>query len=105
EEIREKAGYMLWLTPEERDLWQRGDCLMELYGSYCDKVETVRDVDELSRVVEDLFSTLYDHHDTRAWKGRRHEAQPDEPMDYRTYYTRGGSGAKPAFDPEVRRTW
>jgi len=105
EEIREKAGYMLWLTPEEKDLWQRGDCLMELYGSYCDKVETVRDVDELSRVVEDLFSTLYDHHDTRAWKGRGHAAAPEEPRDYRTYYTRGKSGAAPAFDPDVRRQW
>jgi uncharacterized protein with von Willebrand factor type A (vWA) domain len=78
EEIREKAGYLLWLTPEERDLWQRGDCLMELYGSYCDKVETVRDVDELSRVVEDLFATLFDHHDTRAWKGRQRQAKADE---------------------------
>src|SRR5512138_333893 len=74
EEIREKAGYMLWLTPEDKELWQRGDCLMELYGSYCDKVETVRDVDELSRVVEDLFATLYDHHDTRSWHGRRHDS-------------------------------
>ena len=105
EEIREKAGYMLWLTPEERDLWQRGDCLMELYGSYCDKVETVRNVDELSLVVEDLFATLYDHHDTRSWQGRRHDSAPEEPRDYRTYYTRGSSGAQPAFDPEVRRTW
>lgn len=104
EEIREKAGYLLWLTPEEKDLWQRGDCLMELYGSYCDRVETVRDVDELSRVVEDLFSTLYDHHDTRAWKGRRHESSHGEPLDYRTYYSRGSKVA-PAFDPEVRRSW
>jgi uncharacterized protein with von Willebrand factor type A (vWA) domain len=105
EEIREKAGYMLWLTPEERDLWQRGDCLMELYGSYCDKVETVRTVDELSLMVEDLFATLYDHHDTRAWQGRKHDSAPEEPRDYRTYYTRTGSGAEPAFDPEVRRRW
>jgi len=105
EEIREKAGYMLWLTPEDKELWQRGDCLMELYGSYCDRVETVRDVDELSRVVEDLFSTLYDHHDTRAWKGRRREAKPEDPQDYRNYYTRSNSGAKPAFDSEVRRKW
>ncbi|KAF0215457.1 MAG: VWA containing CoxE family [Geobacteraceae bacterium] len=88
EEIREKAGYMLWLTPEERDIWHRGDCLMELYGSYCDRVEVVRDVDELSRVVEDLFCTLYDHHDTRAWK-RRREPKVEEPDDYGTYYTRG----------------
>jgi len=78
---------------------------MEQYGSYCDKVETVRNVDELSLVVEDLFATLYDHHDSRAWQGRRHDSAPEEPRDYRTYYTRGSSGAQPAFDPEVRRTW
>jgi uncharacterized protein with von Willebrand factor type A (vWA) domain len=104
EEIREKAGYMLWLTPEERDTWERGDCLMELYGSYCDRVEVVRNVDELSLVVEELFHTLYDHHDTRAWKGRRHEPKAEEPYDYRTYYTKK-SGATPAFDPDVRRQW
>jgi uncharacterized protein len=104
EEIRERAGYMLWLTPEERDIWQRGDCLIDLYGSYCDRVEVVRDVDELSRVVEDLFCTLYDHHDTRAWKGRQREPRAEEPYDYRTYYTRGG-GATPALDPTVRRQW
>ena len=86
EEIREKAGYMLWLTPEERDIWHRGDCLMELYGSYCDKVEVVRDVDELSRVVEDLFRTLYDHHDTRAWKGRGRGPKAEEISEDLTYY-------------------
>jgi uncharacterized protein len=105
EEIREKAGYMLWLTPEEREIWQRGDCLIDLYGSYCDRVEVVHNVDELSLVVEDLFCTLYDHLDTRAWKGRRREKKDEEPQDYRTYYTRGGSGAPPAFDPQVRRHW
>uniref|UniRef100_A0A831XFM5 VWA domain-containing protein n=1 Tax=Geobacter metallireducens TaxID=28232 RepID=A0A831XFM5_GEOME len=104
EEIREKAGYMLWLTPEERETWHRGDCLIELYGSYCDRVEVVRDVDELSRMVEDLFYTLYDHHDTRAWKGRRREQKHEEPHDYRSYYTRKG-GAAPAFDATVRRQW
>ena len=104
EEIREKAGYMLWLTPEERDIWHRGDCLMELYGSYCDRVEVVRDVDELSLIVEDLFCTLYDHHDTRAWKRRRRESKAEEQHDYRTYYTRE-SGAAAAFDPDARRHW
>lgn len=103
EEIREKAGYMLWLTPEERDLWPRGDCLIEMYGSYCDKVEVVGDVDQLSRVVEELLHTLYDHLDTRAWKRSRPEPKEEEPDDYRTYYTRGGGNA--AFDPEVRRRW
>ncbi len=86
EEIREKAGYMLWLTPEERDIWQRGDCLLDLYGSYCDRVEVVRDVDQLSLIVEDLFCTLYDHHDTRAWKGRRPDAPTDEAAGNLNYY-------------------
>ncbi len=86
EEIRERAGYLLWLTPEERDLWQRGDCLIDLYGSYCDRVETVRDVDRLSLVVEELFCTLYDHHDTRAWQGRQREAGTDEADGSRNYY-------------------
>ena len=86
EEIREKAGYMLWLTPEERDIWQRGDCLIDLYGSYCDRVEVVRDVDQLSLIVEDLFCTLYDHHDTRAWKGRRRNAQTGEAAGNLNYY-------------------
>lgn len=86
EEIREKAGYMLWLTPEERDIWHRGDCLMELYGSYCDRVEVVRDVDELSRVVEDLFCTLYDHHDTRAWKRRDRETKKAENLSENLNY-------------------
>jgi uncharacterized protein with von Willebrand factor type A (vWA) domain len=105
EEIREKAGYMLWLTPEERETWHRGDCLMDLYGSYCDRVEVVRNVDELSRVVEDLFLTLFDHRDTRVWKKRRPEPKVEEPYDYREYYTRKGKGAAPAFDPDVRRKW
>jgi len=104
EEIREKAGYMLWLTPEERETWQRGDCLLDLYGSYCDRVEVVRSVDELGKVVEELFVTLFDYHDTRAWKVRRHVKDEEEPYDYRSYYTRG-KGALPAFDPDVRRQW
>ena len=105
EEIREKAGYLLWLTPEDRETWPRGDCLMDLYGSYCDRVEVVKSVDELSLVVEDLFSTLYDHLDTRVWKMRRNESEADETPDYREYYTRGKTGAAPALDPEVRRSW
>jgi len=105
EEIREKAGYLLWLTPEDRETWHRGDCLMELYSSYCDRVEVVKDVDELSLVVEDLFCTLFDHLDTRVWKGIRRKPDEEEPHDYQTYYTRKGSGAPPAFDPDVRRSW
>ncbi|HEY6838636.1 MAG TPA: VWA domain-containing protein [Geobacteraceae bacterium] len=105
EEIREKAGYLLWLTPEDRETWPRGDCLMELYGSYCDRVEVVKSVDELSRIVEDLFCTLYDHNDTRVWRRRDRETGPEETYDYRDYYARGRSGSAPAFDPTVRRSW
>jgi uncharacterized protein with von Willebrand factor type A (vWA) domain len=104
EEIREKAGYLLWLTPEERESWQRGDCLIDLYGSYADRVEVVRNVDELSLMVEDLFRTFFDHHDTRAWRNRRRVPKAEEPYDYRTYYTKGSSAA-PSFDPDARRHW
>ncbi len=105
EEIREKAGYLLWLTPEERDIWRRGDCLMELYGSYCDRVEVVRDVDELSRVVEDLFCTLYDHHDTRAWRRRCRETRAAELSEDLTYYNLPKSTDSPnrtQFSPSSR---
>lgn len=105
EAIREKAGYLLWLTPEERETWCRGDCLMDLYGSYCDRVEVVKSVEDLSPIVEELFLTLYDHHDTRAWQGRRREPKQEQEADYRTYYSRSPNAAAPAFDPEVRRSW
>ncbi|MCM2357601.1 MAG: VWA domain-containing protein [Geobacteraceae bacterium] len=104
EEIREKAGYMLWLTPEERDTWSRGDCLMELYGSYCDRVEVVRDVNELSLMVEDLFRNLCTDQPRRLARDLL-KARAEEPLDYRDYYTRGGSGQPPALDPQGRSHW
>jgi uncharacterized protein with von Willebrand factor type A (vWA) domain len=53
-EIREKAGYVMWLTPEDRGSWDLGDCLMSTYAPYCDRVEVVKNVEELSTVVEQL---------------------------------------------------
>jgi len=100
EEIREKAGYMLWLTPEERDLWKRGDCLIDLYGSYCDRVEVVRDVEGLSRIVEDLFYTLYDHQDTRAWKAVRCKAEVEEAGEEWNYYKLPKAAASPNVTQE-----
>jgi hypothetical protein len=85
DEIRERAGYLLWLTPEERSTWKRGDCLIDLYGSYCDKVEVVQNVDELSLVVEDLFSSIYLDRAPRN-KDRTPKDQDEEPVDYRNYY-------------------
>jgi uncharacterized protein with von Willebrand factor type A (vWA) domain len=59
ETIRERAGYLMWITPEERTNWDLGDCLMNVYGPLCDQVEVVRNVEELSSVVEGLVRGYY----------------------------------------------
>lgn len=85
DEIREKAGYLLWLTPEDRETWQRGDCLIEQYGVYCDKVEHVKSVDELSVILEDLFRSIYTDLAPRKRRNRQKEGE-EEPVDYKDYY-------------------
>ena len=106
DEMREKARYMLWLTPEERDTWSRGDCLMETYGSYCDKVEVVKTVEDLSLVVEDLLRDIYADQAHPIDKKRLREAKAAETYDSKDYYTRGASGGcEPAFDPTARSHW
>jgi uncharacterized protein with von Willebrand factor type A (vWA) domain len=59
EAIRERAGYLMWLTPEDRTNWDLGDCLMSVYGPLCDQVEVVKNVQELSTVVEQLVRSWY----------------------------------------------
>ena len=106
DEIREKARYMLWLTPEERDTWSRGDCLMEIYGSYCDKVEVVKTVEDLSLVVEDLLRDIYADQAHPLDKKRLREAKAAETYDSKDYYTRGTSaGSQSSFDPAGRSHW
>jgi uncharacterized protein with von Willebrand factor type A (vWA) domain len=107
DEIREKARYMLWLTPEERDTWSRGDCLMDIYGSYCDKVEVVKTVEDLSLVVEDLLRDIYADQAHPLDKKRLREAKAAETYDPKDYYTRGGSGggSQPEFEPSGRSHW
>jgi len=104
EQLREKAGYMLWLTPEDRSLWKRGDCILETYGTWCDKVEMVKNVEELNQIVEDLFRNIYLEDEHRA---RRHiEQVEEEKYDYRDYYTRGGGGGSTgALDGTGRSHW
>lgn len=104
DQVREKAGYMLWLTPEERNLWQRGDCLIDTYGAYCDKVEVVKSVDELNLIVEDLFRNLYLEEEHRA-KRKIETVAAEQEYDYRDYYTRNAGAAVPGFDPEGRSHW
>ena len=85
DEIKEKAGYLLWLTPEDRETWTRGDCLIEQYGSHCDKVEYVKNVDELSVILEDLFRSIYTDLAPRKRRNRKKEGE-EEPVDYKDYY-------------------
>jgi uncharacterized protein len=106
DEIREKARYMLWLTPEERDIWSRGDCLIDIYGAYCDKVEVVKTVDDLSLVVEDLLRDIYADQAHPIDRKRLLEAKAAEAYDPKDYYTRGaGSVSQPAFEPTGRSHW
>lgn len=106
DEIREKARYMLWLTPEERDTWSRGDCLMDIYGSYCDKVEVVKTVEDLSLVVEDLLRDIYADTAHPIDKKRLREAKAAEVYDSKDYYTRGTSGSsEPTLDSSGRSHW
>ena len=107
-ELREKARYMLWLTPEERDTWSRGDCLMETYGAYCDKVEVVNTVEDLSRVVEDLLRDIYADmaHPLDKQRLREAKAAEAEVYDSKDYYRRGKYAATEAvFDPAGRSHW
>ncbi|MCF6179640.1 MAG: VWA domain-containing protein [Geopsychrobacter sp.] len=106
DEIREKSRYMLWLTPEERETWSRGDCLMDIYGSYCDKVEVVKTVDDLSLVVEDLLRDIYADQAHPIDRKLLREAKAAQSYDSADYYRRGANaGSEPAFDPEGRSHW
>ncbi len=106
DEIREKARYMLWLTPEERETWSRGDCLMDVYGSYCDKVEVVKTVDDLSLVVEDLLRDIYADSAHPIDRKLLREAKAAQTYDSADYYRRGAhADTEPAFDPAGRKQW
>ena len=106
DEIREKARYMLWLTPEDRDSWSRGDCLMDLYGSYCDRVEVVKTVDELSLFVEDLLRDIYADKADPVDRKKILAAKEAEIYASSDYYRRGvHAGTVPTFDPSGRSDW
>jgi hypothetical protein len=106
DEIREKSRFMLWLTPEERESWSRGDCLMDVYGSYCDKVEVVKTVDDLSLVVEDLLRDIYADHAHPIDRKLMREAKAAQVYDPSDYYRRGvHANTEPVFDPSGRKQW
>lgn len=106
DEIREKARYMLWLTPEEKELWSRGDCLMDLYGSYCDRVEVVKTVDDLSSVVEELLRDIYADSADPVDREKIRQAKAAEAEDSGNYYHRGAASAvEESFEPSGRSHW
>jgi len=104
DQLREKAGYMLWLTPEDRTLWQRGDCLIDTYGAYCDRVEVVKNIEELNLIVEDLFRNLYLEEEHRSRRSAD-AVEMEQDDDYRSYYSRGGQVSTPGLDAEGRSHW
>lgn len=59
EEIKEKAGFMMWMTPEKRSNWDMGDCCLKEYGKHVDAIEVVRNMEDLSRIVEKLIRNIY----------------------------------------------
>jgi len=104
DQLREKASYMLWLTPEDRSLWQRGDCLIDTYGAYCDRVEVVKNIEELNLIVEDLFRNLYLEEEHRSRRSAD-AVEMEQDDDYRSYYSRGGQVSTPGLDAEGRSHW
>jgi len=54
-EIRRKCRRLVWLCPEERQAWGFGDSEMPLYARHCDRVESVRSLDDLARVAAELM--------------------------------------------------
>ena len=52
--IKERARRVLWLNPEPPGSWAFGDSAMRDYEPYCDRVETVGNLAQLTRVVDTL---------------------------------------------------
>jgi uncharacterized protein with von Willebrand factor type A (vWA) domain len=54
-EIKRKCKRLIWLCPEEPHSWGFGDSEMPLYARSCTRVESVRSVDDLGRVADELM--------------------------------------------------
>jgi hypothetical protein len=81
---------------------------MDIYGSYCDKVDVVKTVDDLSLVVEDLLRDIYADQAHPIDRKLLCEAKAAEAKSYDSsdYYRRGANNdSEPVFDPEGRKHW
>jgi len=54
-EIHNKAKNVVWLNPENPSAWGFGDSVMDKYLPYCDVAEEVRNLRQLSKVVDGLL--------------------------------------------------
>jgi uncharacterized protein with von Willebrand factor type A (vWA) domain len=54
-EIKRKCKRLIWLCPEEEHSWGFGDSEMPLYARQCHRVESVRSLDDLTRVAAELM--------------------------------------------------
>lgn len=53
-ELKSRARHIYWMNPEGRPSWGFGDSEMKLYARYCDQVEEVMNLRQLSRFVDQL---------------------------------------------------
>ena len=58
EELARRARQVIWLTPERRNIWRLGHCDLPRYAEFCDRVDVVRDLDDLDRATDDILSRL-----------------------------------------------
>ena len=54
-DLKRKCRRLIWLCPEEQHSWGFGDSEMPLYARHCDRVESVRSLDDLARVAAELM--------------------------------------------------
>jgi uncharacterized protein with von Willebrand factor type A (vWA) domain len=54
-EVKRKAKRLIWLCPEEQHSWGFGDSEMPLYARNSTRVESVRSLDDLNRVADELM--------------------------------------------------
>jgi uncharacterized protein with von Willebrand factor type A (vWA) domain len=50
-DLRRRVRYLYWMTPEPEADWSRGDCRLESYRRYCDRIDQVSTLGQLDRWV------------------------------------------------------
>jgi uncharacterized protein with von Willebrand factor type A (vWA) domain len=54
DDIRRRARRLLWICPERRASWGRGDSEMPAYAARCDRVAVASTLEELEGIAEEL---------------------------------------------------